>query len=104
SARGRGRRRHRLCPAGRTIRAAMTADIAVEIRTLEPTTTIAVRRETTVDRLSEIFDTEMPRIGAVLSDVGGQMAGAPFARYHHYGPDRVDVEVGAPIAFVTAGL
>ena len=46
----------------------------------------------------------MPRIGAVLSDVGGQMAGPPFARYHHYGPDRVDVEVGAPIAFVTAGL
>ena len=32
------------------------------------------------------------------------MAGPPFARYHHYGPDRVDVEVGAPIAFVTAGL
>ena len=82
----------------------MTADIAVEIRTLEPTTTIAVRLETTADRLSEVFDTEMPRIGAVLSDVGGQMAGAPFARYHHYGPDRVDVEVGAPIAFVTAGL
>ena len=82
----------------------MTADIAVEIRTLEPTTTIAVRLETTVDRLSEVFDKEMPRIGAVLSDVGGQMAGPPFARYHHYGPDRVDVEVGAPIAFVTAGL
>ena len=82
----------------------MTADIAVEIRTLEPTTTIAVRLETTVDRLSEVFDKEMPRIGAVLSDVGGQMAGPPFARYHHYGPDRVEVEVGAPIAFVTAGL
>jgi len=38
----------------------MTADIAVEIRTLEPTTTIAVRLETTTDRLSEVFDVPDP--------------------------------------------
>jgi AraC family transcriptional regulator len=82
----------------------MTADIAVEVRTLEPTTTIAVRLETAADRLAEVFDTELPRVSAVMSDVGAQMAGPPFARYHHFGPERVDVEIGAPITFVTAGL
>jgi AraC family transcriptional regulator len=82
----------------------VTAVIAVETRTLEPTTTIAVRLETAADKLVEVFDTELPRVAAVMSDVGAQMAGPPFARYHHFAPDRVDVEIGAPIAFVTAGL
>jgi effector-binding domain-containing protein len=82
----------------------MTPEIAAELRTLEPTTTIAVRLETTPDRLTEVFDRELPRVAAVMADVAAEMAGPPFARYHHYGPDRVDVEIGAPIAFVTAGL
>jgi AraC family transcriptional regulator len=81
-----------------------TPDPEIEIRDLEPTTTIAVRLETTQDRLVEVFDTELPRVGRVMEDVGAQMAGAPFARYHHFSPDRVDLEIGAPIAFVTGGL
>jgi len=82
----------------------VTQAIAPELRTLEPTTTIAVRLETVPDRLVEVFAAEMPRVGAVMADIGAQMTGAPFARYHHFGSDRVDLEIGAPIAFVPAGL
>ena len=82
----------------------MTTPIEAELRDLEPVTTIAVRLETTQDGLVQVFDRELPRVGAVMQDVGAQMAGAPFARYHHFAPDRVDLEIGAPIAFVTAGL
>lgn len=82
----------------------MTEPLEAEIRTLDEQTTIAVRLETTQARLTYVFDAELPRIARVMEDVGAQMAGAPFARYHHFGPDRVDLELGAPIAFVTAGL
>ena len=76
----------------------------IEIRDLEQAITIAVRLETTQDQLAEVFDAEMPRLRAVRDDVGAQMAGAPFARYYHFGADRIDLEIGAPIAFVPAGL
>lgn len=82
----------------------MTAPIETEIRDLEETTTLAVRLETTQDKLTDVFDAEMPRVGRIMQDVGAQMAGPFFARYHHFGPDRVDLEIGIPIAFVTAGL
>ncbi len=82
----------------------MTAPIEAEVRDLEETTTIAVRLETTQAGLVKVFDTEMPRVGRILQDVGAQWAGPPFARYPHFGPDRIDLEIGIPIAFVTAGL
>jgi AraC family transcriptional regulator len=71
--------------------------VDVEVRTLEPTTTIAVRLETTPDQLSLVFDAELPRVAARMAEVGAAMAGPPFARYHHYGSDRVDLEIGAPV-------
>jgi effector-binding domain-containing protein len=76
----------------------------VEIRTLQPMTTIAVRHETTTDGLSALFDRELPRVGAAMTAHGATMAGPPFARYHHYGDDRVDVEIGAPIEAMPPGL
>jgi hypothetical protein len=68
------------------------------IRTIEAQPTIAVRIVTTVDQLSSVFDTELPRVSAGMEQVGAVMVGPPFARYHTFGPDRVDVELGAPIA------
>ena len=78
--------------------------VDVEVRTLAPATTIAVRLETTTDQLSSVFDAEMPRVGARSAEVGAAVAGPPFARYHHFGPDRVDVEIGIPIETAPAGL
>jgi len=78
--------------------------IEVGIRTVETQATIAVRLETTQGALKEVFDTELPRLAAAMEDVDAIMVGPPFARYHEFGPDRVDVEIGAPIAAVPAGL
>jgi effector-binding domain-containing protein len=75
-----------------------------ETRRLEPRPTISVRLETTQGELAAMFDRELPRVGARLAEVGATMAGPPFARYHHFGPDRVDVEVGAPIEAVPPAL
>jgi AraC family transcriptional regulator len=71
--------------------------VDVEVRTLRPVTTVAVRLETTVDQLSSVFDVEMPRVGAAAAETGVAVTGAPFARYHHFGPERVDLEIGIPI-------
>ena len=76
----------------------------VGIRTLEAQPTIGVRIETTLDQLSSVFDAELPRVSARMEEVGAVMVGPPFARYHAFGPDRVDVELGAPIASVPSGL
>lgn len=76
----------------------------VGIRTLEAQPTIAVRIDTTIDQLSTVFDTELRRVSARMEEVGAVMVGPPFARYHAFAPDRVDVELGAPIAAVPPGL
>lgn len=78
--------------------------VDIEVRTLAATTTIAVRLETTTDQLASVFDVQMPRVGERLAAVGGAMAGPPFARYHHFGPDGVDVEIGIPVESTPAGL
>ena len=71
--------------------------VDVEIRTLTPVTTVAVRLETTAAQLSAVFDVEMPRVGSAAAETGAAVSGAPFARYHHFGPERVDLEIGIPI-------
>jgi len=76
----------------------------VGIRTIETQPTIAVRLETTQAALKDVFDTELPRVAAAMEDVGAIMVGPPFARYRAFGPDRVDVEIGAAIAAVPPGL
>ena len=78
--------------------------VDVEVRTLAPATTVAVRLETTADQLSSVFEVELPRVGAEVAKVGAAMAGPPFARYHHFAPDRVDVEIGIPIEVAPASL
>jgi effector-binding domain-containing protein len=78
--------------------------VDAEIRTLAQVTTVAVRLETTADQLSAVFDVEMPRVGAAAAEAGATMTGPPFARYHHFAPDHVDLEVGMPVAAAPPGL
>jgi effector-binding domain-containing protein len=39
-----------------------------------------------------------------ITTQGGEPTGAPFARYHEFGPERVDVEVGFPVTAAVDGL
>jgi effector-binding domain-containing protein len=67
---------------------------------LEPQPTIAVRIQQPMAELdlASAFDRYLPATFGRVQELGGQMTGAPFARYHAFGPDHVDVEIGVPIA------
>jgi len=69
-----------------------------EIRELTPRPTAAVRQRAPTDQLAGLFDEHLPAIASRLGDMGVQPAGPPYARYHEYGPERVDVEIGIPVA------
>ena len=36
--------------------------------------------------------------GVWIAETGGSIAGPPYGRYHEFGPDKVDVEIGFPVA------
>ena len=70
------------------------------LREIEPQLTVAVR---VVQPMAEVdmaalFGQYLPKVGAWLGGVGAQPSGAPFGRYHQWGPDTADVEIGIPVA------
>ncbi len=72
--------------------------IEAEIRELTPQPTAAVRLRARTDELAGLFDEHLPNIAHRLADMGVQPAGPPYGRYHEFGPERVDVEIGIPVA------
>lgn len=72
--------------------------IDAEIRELTPTPAAAVRLQARTSDLAGLFDEHLPNIAHRLADMGVQPAGPPYARYHEYGPENVDVEIGIPVA------
>lgn len=69
-----------------------------EMRELTPQPTVAVRLQALTSELAGLFDVHLPNIAHRLADMGVQPAGPPYARYHEYGEERVDVEIGIPVA------
>lgn len=69
-----------------------------EIRELTPQPAAAVRLQVETGRLAELFDEHLPNIAHRLADMGVEPAGPPYARYHEFGEERVDVEIGIPVA------
>ena len=71
-----------------------------EIRELTPTPSAAVRVASPMSELDlgALFNEHLPNIAHRLADMGVQPAGPPYGRYHEYGPERVDVEIGIPVA------
>jgi len=67
------------------------------IREATPTATAAVRLQARTAELPGLFDEHLPNIAHRLADMGVEPAGPPYARYHEYGPERVDVEIGIPV-------
>ena len=72
--------------------------IEAEIRELTPTPAAAVRLKARTSDLAGLFDEHLPNIAHRLADMGVQPAGPPYARYHEFGPENVDVEIGIPVA------
>ena len=71
-----------------------------EIVDLEPQTTAAVRIQQPMAELdlASAFDRFMPLVASRIGERGGTIGGPPFGRYHQFGPDVVDVEIGFPVA------
>ena len=76
--------------------AASTSEIRID--RLSPQPTAAVRVEVKMAGLAEAFDRYLPAVAARILEAGGAIGGAPFARYHRFGPDVIDVETGMPLA------
>lgn len=74
--------------------------IDAEIRELTPQATVAVRIVGPMSELDlgRLFGEHLPNIAHGIADRGGQPAGAPYGRYHSWDADRVDVEIGIPVA------
>jgi effector-binding domain-containing protein len=80
--------------------------IEAEIRELTPQATAAVRVTQPMESmdLAALFDEHLPNIAHRLADLGADPAGPPYGRYHQFGPDVVDVEIGIPTAGPVANL
>jgi effector-binding domain-containing protein len=75
-----------------------------EVREVAPTITAAVRMWRTFDDLGAAFPELLPKVAARVAELGGAIAGPPYARYHLVVDGRIDVEIGAPIAAPIPGL
>ena len=71
-----------------------------EIRETTPQPSAAIRVAQPMESLdlSALFDEWLPNIAHRLADMGIQPSGPPYGRYHEFGPERADVEVGIPVA------
>jgi effector-binding domain-containing protein len=74
--------------------------ITAEIRELTPQPTAAVRVTQPMSEmnLAALFDEHLPNIAHRLADMGIEPAGPPYGRYHEFGPEEVDVEIGMPVS------
>lgn len=79
-------------------------DLDVQLRDVNPQPTVAVRVAAPTPSLGELFDIHLPNVADRISDLGGKPAGPPFARYHEYTRESVDVEIGIPVIAPVANL
>ncbi len=80
------------------------ATLSAEFRELDPQATVVVRVSAPTPTIGELFDLHLPNIADRIADLGGEPAGPPFARYHDYSAESVDVELGIPVLAPVANL
>jgi effector-binding domain-containing protein len=70
-----------------------------EIIELQPQPTAAVRVTQPMAELdlASAFDRGIPLVAERVVAAGGSLAGPPYGRYHVFGRDVVDVEIGYPV-------
>jgi effector-binding domain-containing protein len=80
--------------------------VDAEIREATPLPTAAVRLTRPMSELdlASLFDQHLPNIAHRLADLGVEPAGPPYGRYHEFGPEQVDVEIGIPVSAPVANL
>jgi effector-binding domain-containing protein len=66
--------------------------------TEQPSVAVRLRQPMSELDLAAIYDRYLPLIGGRLANLGAVPAGPPYGRYHEFGPEQADVEVGFPVA------
>jgi effector-binding domain-containing protein len=74
------------------------SEIAVQAVDPRPAAAIRVTRPMSELDLGALFEEHLPNIAHRLADLGVEPAGAPYGRYHEFGPERAVVEIGIPTA------
>lgn len=85
--------RHRYAPA----MANGWAEVEVREDPELPTVAVRVRRPMAGLDIGAIFGEETGRLAAHLAEHDETPAGPPYARYHEFGPERADIEIGFPV-------
>ena len=70
----------------------------------QPTAAVRVRRPMSSVDVGELMDDAMSRLAARLGQAGATPAGPPYARYHAWGGELADVEIGFALAGRIDGL
>jgi effector-binding domain-containing protein len=86
----------------------MTTTPAVDARFVDlerqPTLAVRITQPMAALDLASAFDRFLAELFARAGAAGATPTGAPFARYHRFGPDVVDVEIGIPVAAWPGGV
>lgn len=79
---------------------------SAEVVEVEAQRTAAVRIQQPMAELDlgAAFARSMPLVAERIVGAGGSIGGPSYGRYHQFGPDVVDVEIGYPVQAVPSGL
>lgn len=75
----------------------------IEVKDMAPQATATIRTTIAMNEIGDTLGVILPEVWAYLEGQGIQPAGPPFARYHSYGPDAIDLEAGMAVAEPVAG-
>ena len=81
-----------------------TNDPQIVERDAQPSAAVRVQQPMAELDLAALFDTYLPLVAGRLTEVGVAPSGPPFGRYHAFGQDVADVEIGFPVAGPVAAL
>jgi len=70
----------------------------------QPTVAVRIRQPFAELDLGALFEQNLPNIADAIVNLGGTPAGASYGRYHEFGPEHADVEIGIPVAAPVANL
>ena len=83
---------------------APSADARILDVEAQPTAAVRFQRPMASVDVGALMDAAMGGLGARLGGAGVAPDGPPYARYHAWGGDLADVEIGFPVAQELAGL
>lgn len=84
----------------------MNAPLEMELRQLEAQPTVCVHLVMPMAEadMGALFARYLPIVAACIGDLGTMPVGPSFGRFHEWGGDVADIEIGFPVAAPPAGL